>query len=233
MWQELEEFTTNCNNTKDLDQLFSLIDNFLKKRRFNLYAFGNLYGDSNALMEDRGPAISMNLPQEWVDHYFEKEYYNIDPVVLVSPHVTRFLKWDNLRKYQPEFFEEAAGYGLKNGVAIPLRTFDGCYVLSIMSSEEFEIDEKLMTVLEISANHFFRCYLTIRKIKHTQAKFSEKQIQAIQLAMVGKKNQEIAKIISRTIDGVDYMFKDARNQLECKTIPELVAKAVQQGIVQI
>jgi DNA-binding CsgD family transcriptional regulator len=233
MWKALEEFSIKCNRIDDVNSLCAALEAFLTEQKFNFYAFGNLFGDKSALIEDMGPAVAMNLPEAWVNRYFEKQYFDIDPVVLAVPYVQRYLKWDNLRAYQPEFFAEAATFGLKNGIAIPLRSFDGCYVLSIMSSKEFEITQDQITVLEMAARHFFRCYLTIRKIKHEPVAISDKQIQAIQLAMLGKRTADIAKVIDRTPSGVEFMLKDARKQLDCKTLPELVGKAVLQGIVTI
>ncbi|MCZ4281684.1 autoinducer binding domain-containing protein [Kiloniella laminariae] len=233
MWSDLEKFTLECNRINDVDDLCRALESFLGKLGFNLYAFGNLYGDKKSLMEDHGPAIAMNLPEKWIQHYFEREYFDIDPVILATPYVQRYLKWDNLRQYQPDFFAEAEHYGLKNGIAIPLRTFDGCYVLSIMSSEVFDIGESLINVLEIAAGHFFRCYLSVRKIRHVPVNFSDKQIQAIQLSMLGKRNAEIGTIIGRSTSGVEWMLKDARQQLGCKNLPELISRSVQKGIVTI
>src|SRR5262249_8499599 len=72
------------------------------------------------------PAVAMNYPTDWCNHYFQRRYQHIDPVVTLAPSIARPFQWTTLRKRlelkknQQLLFDEASDAGLNNGVSVPL-----------------------------------------------------------------------------------------------------------------
>lgn len=233
MWQDLYNCVIDLNSCESTPELFTLFEEFTKKAGYEYYAFGNLYGDKKAIEDFPAPAITVNYPADWVQYYFEKKLYKIDPVVLLSPYASRYLDWAEIRKHQPTFFDEAKKFGLQSGLSIPLRSFDGCYVLSLSSKNEIILRPDQLSILEMFANQFFLNYLRLREMTHKSPSLSDNQIYAIQATMLGKRAKDIAFELNKSTHGVYFMLDEARKKMECDTVPQLIMKAVQQGIVVI
>jgi|GEM_PF-6130864 len=233
MWKYLQNFTEKLPGCTSTDELNDALIETLADMGFEYYAFGNVYGDAKAMDKFPSAAISVNVPQEWVEYYFAHKLYEIDPAYLLAPYARRCLVWKEIKKYHPSFFEDAERFNLKAGVSLPLRSYDGCYVLSFASKSDFDISDSDLGFYEMLANQFFMKYLSIREIVHTGCDLSENQIYAIQYTMLGKRAKDIAIDLGKTSHGVYFMLDEARKKMECETVPQLIMKAVQQGLVVI
>lgn len=233
MWDKLKSFVNQCDTSQNIPHLYELLENSLSAFGFRWYAFGNLYGDSDSVEELNHPGIKANYPDNWVSRYFEREYFKIDPVVQLSQYAVRYMDWKCVERYQPAFFRDAREHGLKAGYSIPLRSYDGCYVLSVASDNDIDLDREHLSIIELLASHFFRTYLSIRRVSHEPNDLSDNQVYALQATMLGKRPKEIAGDLNKSLPGVYWMLDDARKKMRCETVPQLVMKAVQQGILTI
>ena len=72
------------------------------------------------------PAIATNFPPHWCERYFERKYYEVDPVVRRTPMLSTPFMWDHLlerAQLTPSerlVMEESREAGLKHGISVPL-----------------------------------------------------------------------------------------------------------------
>jgi hypothetical protein len=77
---------------------------------------------------DRYIAMVTTMSGEWVDRYWRKVYFDIDPCVQnCLRHAIPFV-WDSESSFEgraDEFFKEAGEYGLRSGITVPIRSAMG------------------------------------------------------------------------------------------------------------
>lgn len=231
MWDVITKFIEEAVAAKDEQELFGMLERTALRLGYPYYAFGALWGDPAAYEDHKAPAVRLNYPAEWIARYFAAGYDKIDPVVLIAPYAQTSVTWDELRHYRPEFFDEASSFGLVDGLTIPLRSIQGCYVMCLAATEKEPMLSVKRAQLEAFAHGFFAAYLHLRGLESATHDLSANTVDVIRLSMAGLKTDEIAKRLSLTVDGVHWCIKDARKKLGATTLAQLHLKAIQQGIV--
>ena len=124
---DLFSFIECANQTKSLKALFDLLVSCASQERFHRDCLWSAYlrrASSSARYQP--PAIAVNFPASWCERYFERKYYEIDPVVRRTPTLLRPFMWDQLAdqcQLQPGeqlVLNESREAGLKHGVSVPL-----------------------------------------------------------------------------------------------------------------
>jgi DNA-binding CsgD family transcriptional regulator len=233
MWDSIQRFIEGLNEETTEEGLFSRLEVVAADLGYPYYAFGALWGDPEAYEGYPAPAVRLNYPKDWVEHYFLKGYEKVDPVVMVAPYAQTSITWDELREYRPEFFDEAAGYGLRAGISIPLRAIQGAYILCLASDQTITFTPALRSRLEVMAYGFFSAYLRLRHLQPADHGMTPNTVEVIRLSMAGLSPQEIAKRLGLSSHGVYWCIKDAKKKLKCANQAQVYLKAIQQGIVTI
>ena len=124
---DIFSFIECSNQTRSLSALFELLVNCAAEEGFNEVAYGAItYAESVRLPAHLPPAVAMNFPREWSDRYFERKYYQIDPVVRRAPTFSGPFVWDqlvdrcHLQSGEQLVLAEGREAGLKHGVSVPL-----------------------------------------------------------------------------------------------------------------
>lgn len=233
MWRAIQDFIDGLATIADEESLFSRLEAVMAELGYPFYAFGSLWGDPEAFGDRPKPAVRLNYPEAWIQHYFAKGYDKIDPVVSVAPYALTSVTWDELRPYRPDFFDDAALHGLRSGFSVPLRAIQGCYVLCGATGEDRSIELAERARLEVLAQGFFCAYLRLRRIEATEHNLSRNTVEVLRLGMAGLSVTEIAARLDLSSDGVYWCIKDAKKRLKCANQAQVYLKAIQQGIVAI
>lgn len=83
-----------------------------------------------------------NYPPEWTDHYLKQHYERLDPVIVRAHLREEPFEWglgaDNrkLNPVQAQFFDEAAQFGIRCGLTIPLHDGLGAIAAVTFASDE-------------------------------------------------------------------------------------------------
>lgn len=233
MWPAIQNFAKAGVQITDEDQLFEQLEKIATQEGYPYYAFGALWGDPEAYKAHPAPAVRLNYPVDWINHYFACGYDKIDPVVSIAPYALTSITWGELRPYRPAFFDDAVQHGLRTGISIPLRAITGCYVLCLASGEDRAIDPPERAQLELFAQAFFSVYQRVRKLARTDHGLSDNTIKVIRLAIAGYEVPEIAEKLGLSKMGVYWCVSNARERLDCANNAQLYSRAVQLGIVAL
>ena len=94
---DLFSFVECSNRTRSLSTLFELLVNCATEKAFSEVAYGALtYTEPVHLPGHPPPAVATNFPPQWCNRYFERKYYEIDPVVRRTPTFSGPFLWDQL-----------------------------------------------------------------------------------------------------------------------------------------
>lgn len=233
MWRVIQAFVEGAVNVSDEETLFDRLERVATELGYPFWAFGALWGDPEAIKQNPAPAVRLNYPQAWIDHYFATGYDKVDPVISMAPYANTSVTWAELRHYRPDFFDDAAAHGLKTGIAIPLRAIQGVYVLCVATGDDKTISLAERARLELLASGFFSVYLRLRELVTTDHGLTTNTVEVIRLSMAGLSTAEICARLNLTADGVHWCMKDARKKLKCANTPQVYLKAIQQGIVAV
>lgn len=192
--------------------------------------------------------VFTTLPVEWVSHYDQMAYIEIDPRVLKTWDTALPLIWDydSERGKDPKtdaFLEDAAGFGIGSGVAFALH--DPKYervVVALNSSSprintlrRAQITAALGDILLLGT--FFHEVFMQRVFERglapisRGAPLSNRQRECLQLAAHGLSTEDIAYKLGITVRTTQFHFDSIRSKLAAANRQEAVAKAIAEGMI--
>ena len=128
--------------------------------------------------------------------------------------------------------EEAAEFGLRDGVTIPLQTLDGEIAGFSISGERLAIDPLDRGMLHLIATYAFGHLLLLGGNGHaTPLRLAPREREALQWAAEGKTDWEIGEVMGISTHGVDFHLRSARTKLGTTNRTQAVAMALRRGLI--
>lgn len=188
--------------------------------------------------------IAFTYPSSWVNHYIQRRYYDIDPVVRFGRNSLLPIDWDDLDKDSPvvsRLFHEAEDAGVgRRGLTIPIRGPMGDHAILTLTSELPAADWRALRRtyvrdMQIIAHYIHAKVLAIRQPQITppSVKLSSREKEMLQWAAAGKTIEDTAVILSLSQSMVRVHLDSARHKLNCLTKPQAVAKALSIGLISL
>jgi DNA-binding CsgD family transcriptional regulator len=216
-----------------------------------LEALVRTYGLANAAylghtIPGRGPdepIVWATYQESWINHYIEKKYVKIDPVVAIDKTSVLPVDWkthDKSSSVIRRFFGEAAEFGVgRNGLTIPVRGPRGDRSIFAVTSNETTVDwEKtkraLMRDLVLVAQYVHQQAMTeagVYKPLDTEIKLAPREAECLRWAAAGKTVQDIATILSISERVTRGYLDTARHKLNALNVAHAVGRAVSLGLI--
>jgi DNA-binding CsgD family transcriptional regulator len=241
---DFADFIERSNRANCLSKLFCVLVDAARETGFDRLAFGSLtHSESLRLVDHPKPAVALNYPYEWQNHYIERNYRHVDPVIICTPFIAVPFLWDwlairyTLNRKQLQFLNEAREAGLKNGISIPLHGPSGRVAVVSFASQFDDADPRAqISYLNALASQFHIVFTNL-------ARGSENNIQAINLSTRekdclawsahGKTSWEISIILGISHNTVDFHIKNAMSKLEVTSRMAAVFKAIRSGLIDL
>lgn len=184
-----------------------------------------------------------NYPDEWQDIYLARSYMVLDPVVTVAKRIARPFEWSNDRQRLcceadvKRFCEEAASYGIRSGISIPVRTGLGrIAILTLASSRD----------TEISINADFDVFSAAAAVSLLHAKFprppvnrsppvisvlNSRETACLKWVAEGKRPADIAIVEGIKYSTVRFHIEKAKAKLSVETVAHATALATKLCLI--
>jgi DNA-binding CsgD family transcriptional regulator len=240
----LFSFIECSNQTRSLSALFELLVSCATDEGFNEVAYGALtYTESVRLPAHQPPAVAMNFPREWCDRYFERKYYEIDPVVRRAATFSGPFVWDQLaHRCQLESGEqlvllESREAGLKHGVSVPL--FGPLRRVSVVSfASSFDDADPLhrMSHLNALAWQFHIAFAEIAQppeLSTTKIELTARERECLQWTAEGKSSWDIGMILKISNNTVNFHIKNAMRKFGTASRTVAVVKAIRLNLIEL
>jgi LuxR family transcriptional regulator, activator of conjugal transfer of Ti plasmids len=184
-------------------------------------------------------------PTAWTARYLRKRYERFDPVIIHAGCRLEPFPWGidigpgDLSKSQQILFDEAAQYGIRCGLTIPIR--DGNDTLAALT---FATDERPgpfrryvemhVTTLQLISFYFHAHASRRRGVNRTigGVRLSPRQLECLRWAAQGKSTWDISKVLGISQRTAEFHLESAKAKLGVRTICQAVARfAAANGIV--
>jgi DNA-binding CsgD family transcriptional regulator len=190
------------------------------------------------------PLIAVTYAPEWVRHYLQEGYVNIDPVVRAGLCGILPVDWASLDLADPviaKFFGEAQEFKIgPNGLSVPVRGRHGEFALFSVSSdinpsEWLKIKKLLMRDLMMLAYHFHDWALGAEGIERHDylTALSTREKDCLKWKALRKSDWDLSQAIGISERTVKFHLESARAKLGAVNTTHAVAKAISFGLIVI
>ncbi|ASY73808.1 LuxR family transcriptional regulator [Sinorhizobium fredii] len=238
---ELGRFLEQTDGVARSEQLFDLLSAFALHYQCPWIAYSSHSADQILKSVRRAPAF-MRYPDEWPEHYVQMGYDRIDPIIKRSRKELGAFRWSeayndvSATEGERRFFDEAAMFGLKTGISVPLHGPGvGFAIMSFARPSCRELQNKTITYLQVAALHF---HLRLARIVNSRCiqkapNLSPREQECILWAARGKSSWDIGVILGISENTVNFYIKNVLRKLDVTSRTVAAIKAATLGIIEL
>jgi LuxR family transcriptional regulator, activator of conjugal transfer of Ti plasmids len=231
--QWFERLTDQVALAHDEAAIRATLEKLTREQGFRAYAYLKLHGDTHT-------AIS-NYDLEWQQRYFDKSYALIDPIVRNARSQFEAFTWENEISYKSgkerrKFYGEAAEFGIRSGITIPVRTAFRQVAMLTLASEEIRLPEGKILNPALAAAATAQLHSRIERIKagptiRTVIRMKPNELTCLRWSAEGKSMKAIAIIENMSYANVAFFLRNAKATLGATSLPQATALAKELGLI--
>lgn len=229
------------NETNSIDEINTLTSSFASQLGFDTFVYAlripTQFSESKVI-------VTSTYPESWLAHYFENDYSSNDPVL---GHCTRHIvpiQWEDVAAEASlrgsQIMHEAAEFGLREGVSVPVHSPHGELGIFSMSLDRTRQSAREITTHSIPYAHLLSAYVheavkRVSDLSQPQLKqntLSLREKECLRWAADGKTSWEIANVLNLSERTVNFHLKNAAVKLEVFSRQHAVVKAIMKGLIQ-
>jgi LuxR family transcriptional activator of conjugal transfer of Ti plasmids len=185
---------------------------------------------------------SSNYPAEWRTIYFKRKLEVVDPIVNRAKSLKRVFTWSGvdewrrLSKEERAFFDQAAEFGIRSGITIPIRAANGSTSMFTLASDKSSIGlerdiDPVAAAAAVGQLHTRMSLLPLTPTAQHPAWLDPKEAAYLNWISVGKTMEEAADLEGVKYNSVKSKLEEARKRFQIHTMPHLVALAIRAGLI--
>lgn len=190
----------------------------------------------NGTSSNAYPYYCSTYPREWIRTYFDKGYFEIDPVIQILRKGLLPVDWSTLDRNSAQvirFFDDAHSHGVgPNGLTLPVRGANGERSLLSVASNLLEPEWLHLCISSTHDLHILSHYLHEKVLALSGLReevrlrdLSRRETQCLHLLASGKIYKQIAAALGISESSVRLYLRSARRKLGASTSHHAVAKA--------
>ncbi|MER8842895.1 LuxR family transcriptional regulator [Mesorhizobium sp. M0913] len=239
---EFGRFLDQTDGVAESKQLFDLLSAFALNFDCPWIAYGSPDGKLLKPIR-RNPAAMLNYPDEWQQRYFEMGYDRIDPIIKASRTRAGAFRWSEVHNDasttddERRVFDEAATFGLRSGISVPLRGPDRSFAIMSFARpwDDREFPNGTITYLQLAAFHF---HLKAMKFANSTGveqdpNLSVREKECILWTARGKSSWEIGVILGISANTVNFHIKKVKQKLDTHSRTAAAIKAANLRIIEL
>lgn len=198
----------------------------------------------SAAVDEAYPEFVSTFPTSWVEHYLSQDYSNVDPTYSHAAVTIFPFLWDELFKenwftaQHRSFFNEAADFGVRAGVTIPLHgPLSGLATLNLAGDlrgkelqgtfQQHQVD--LMRVA-FSAHEMMLRFLSLHP-DQDQVKLTTRERECLLWTSRGKTNWEVGEILNISSETVRFHLKNAMHKMGVYSQHHAAVRAIMRSMI--
>ncbi|MER9445775.1 LuxR family transcriptional regulator [Mesorhizobium sp. M0340] len=239
---ELGRFLEQSDAIAQSEQLFDLLSGFARNFGCPWIAYGSPPDQRRLRPVRHHPAPTLTYPHQWQERCFEMSYDRIDPIVKTSRKRVGAFRWSEVynnastTEDERRVFDEAARFGLRSGISVPLHGPDGSFaIMSFARPWERDFSEKTMACLQLAALHF---HLKVAEFSSSSGvdevpDLSPREKECILWTAKGKSSWEIGVILGISVNTVNFHIKNVMRKMDAASRTVAAIAAVNFGIIEL
>ncbi|MGV1964152.1 autoinducer-binding transcriptional regulator TraR [Agrobacterium sp. 22-222-1] len=183
-----------------------------------------------------------NYHPEWRSIYFEQKLAAVDPVVKRAKSVKQAFAWGydldgkRLSKAERAFYANAADFGIRSGITIPVKAANGSMSMFTLASERpvLDLDRDIDAVAAAAAVGQLHARMSLLPLTPTiqyPAWLDAKEAAYLKWIAVGKTMEEAAELEGVKYNSVKSKLYETRKRLEIHTMYHLLALAIRAKLI--
>ncbi|WP_246740826.1 helix-turn-helix transcriptional regulator [Mesorhizobium sp. NZP2298] len=238
---EFGRFLDRTDGVAQSERLFDLLSAFALNFDCRWVAYGSISSSQRDLRLVRyDPAVLLNFSGEWQERYFEMGYDRTDSIVKTYRTRAEALRWSevyndvNTSEDERRVFDDAARFGLRSGISIPLHGPDRSFaIMSFAQAWNGELQNRTITYLQFAALHF---HLKLTKFANSSEEsepyLSPREKECILWIARGKSSWEIGQILGISVDTVNFHVKNVLRKTDTSNRTAAAVKVLNLGIIE-
>jgi len=232
---KLEEFLGRLETSQTPNEIQTLVE-----------SLRDTYGVTNAVYHavnlDGAPYAALTYSPEWMDHYQEQKYVQVDPVVRGALQHFHPMDWKRLDWSSPgsrAFLGEATDAGIGNqGLSIPIRGPNGQFALFTVNHQcndnewgKFAAEAKRDMMLISHYIHQQVVKIVLPDGPREYASLSPRETDSLKFLAVGFSRSQIAEKLRISEHTLRVYIDSARHKLGALNVVHAVATAYSRGLI--
>lgn len=237
----LTDFVAAVHRAKTPEAATTLVERAAAARGFDRYAYCALTRQNDYVARQcPPPAVVLNFPAAWTDHYFERDYARQDPVLACAPALEGPFLWDwlhsayRLNRTQRRIMREAREAKLRDGIGVTVRGASGdVSLMTFAASEGHPSPEAEMHELGVIATQFSEAYRSIgrRSGAGPAIKLTPRERECLRWLSLSKQTSDIATLMGVSENTVKHHVKELQKKLDAGSRIGVVTTAIREGLI--
>lgn len=234
----VQRFLEELQTLNDLQGVFSALDRQVAHLGFTHFAYFIQRPPDNKPLKQ----TLSSYPGEWLQHYKENDYYNLDPVMTAAagqllPYTWRSVSRDrHTTKKQRLVFDEAGEFGIKEGITVPIHGPQGGLATLSVSSDSSGQEINRFWETRKHDLHLIACYAhdAILRCVYQSANqrpefLTQRERECLLWTARGKTTWAVGEVLSISEHTVLFHIRNAMRKLDVYSKHHAVVKAILLG----
>lgn len=240
-WGNIPDFVSPVLEARTGATLIDTVSQVLRRIGFETFVHASRLHSETA---DPKIVLVTNMPREWVARCSRINSLETDPCIgSCLRHATPFL-WDSKtnQRNSDAFLSEAARYGLRSGIALPVRSAAGESAMFSVSSPSLTLPDGQDLQLAIGRTYIFASYFHERFIHQLREQsgaidtgspnVTNREREVLELAAHGQSSKRIAYQLGISESTANFHIASIKRKFKARTRSQAIAQAVQTGLIR-
>ncbi len=231
----LSDYLESLSKQKSQAELISVLEEKIADLGYDRIAFADITSGRHNKPET--PAFILSYPMDWVEHYFDNGYQDVDPATRFARIAGRAFRWDEvpaaqkLSRKQKLVLEEAKSAGLHNGASVPLYGPGGGVAVVAMARSNNSREQVALPTLAAICAIFHANYASLGETPPPDLKLAPRERECLHWVAQGKSSWDIGTILNISEHSVHSYIRSALVKLGASSRVAGVVKAMRLGLI--
>ena len=222
----VDNFIDKSYELKDSDELIDLFEKSIIQLGFDKFVY-SFMTEQPSIQEDAKHGVIRSYPEDWMKHYIEKDFINIDPTYKLALKTPGVFSWKqieeraSLPKEALQMMRESEDANIKSGASVSIHGINNDVVgMGFASSEaSLKIDRCALHKLHALAHQFHLIYTDIFSIENSsldkiEVTLTAKERDVLMWCSRGKSNGVIAEILGVSENTIHFHLKNIFKKMQ-------------------
>jgi LuxR family transcriptional regulator, quorum-sensing system regulator BjaR1 len=182
-------------------------------------------------------------PQDYVEHYNQKNLHSHDPVVTELRHTLRPFSWQDVRlrrrlsPKEQQIMDEAQDFDVSDGFIVPIFSYSGSLALVSPCGRAPDLSAPSRSAIEIISiagqQALQRGKLGEQRLAPNRQPLTSREREVLSWVAAGKDDDEIGQILSISPATVAYHVENAKKKLDAYKRSMAIVVALRRGEISL
>lgn len=236
---DLGLWVERISNAKTAEEAFAAYCEVMEMHGYNRVSY-SLATDHPSLNLPQQHGLATSYPEDWMKYYVEKDYLDEDPIFqhVLSSRKPFFwkdaMKLPNVSAVSDRLMNEAEDAGIYGGIGFSLVGVGGeiCGIgLARSDKVEKGDDYEFLASAQLLSTYFHETYRDLILKERPDLQMTEREYDILCWAAEGKNNEDIAAILTISVNTVRFHWKNIFKKLGANDRIYAVTKAIRLGLI--